>query len=344
MYKNEKAHVALIFGGKGHEHDISVLSAKYIFSLIDISRYKPLPVYITRDGKWLLVSENFFTEGYTGGTRIFPSDLHGGGFITIDGKFIKTHAAIPALHGDFGEDGTVQGALECAGILYVGCDAACGALISDKAYTKDIARALGIPTARHTVSKTHESAREFAQRTQESLSYPVFVKPARLGSSIGAARANSYEELVFAIESARSLSSRVLIEEYVDTLCELECAYLCAGGKRVISELGKIEYDTGFYDYDTKYHTDNARVSERALVSDELSGRIKHFTSELADYLSIRHLSRFDFLLAKDGRLVFNEINTFPGFTQSSLYPRLIANAGITPEELVSLLIEDTLA
>lgn len=341
MYKNERAQIALIFGGKGHEHDISIQSAKYIFSLIDRSRYAPVPVYITRGGEWLAVSEVGLVAD---GTRIFPAGKDGGGFITAGGEFIKIDAAIPALHGDFGEDGVVQGALACAGIPYVGCDAACGALISDKAYTKDSARALEIPTARHTVSRRSESTEDFARRTIETLNFPVFIKPARLGSSIGAARADSQGELVQAIEKARALSERVLAEECIDVLCELECAYFCAGGRTVVSSLGKIEYATGFYDYNTKYHSGGEGVSDRASVPEELTERIRRFTRELADYLSVRHLSRFDFLLSKDGRLVFNEINSFPGFTESSLYPRLIANAGISPHELVNILIEDALA
>ncbi len=338
MKNTRKPRIMLLFGGRGFEHDISVASASYIYSLIDRDSFEVLPIYILKNGEWML------TDGVKRGCKLKSSVmLTNSGAVIIDGKFFKVDAALPVLHGDFGEDGTVQGAFENAKISYIGCDTASSALCSDKAYTKSVACELGIETATYIVSKNGESTESFAERAS-LMGFPLFIKPARLGSSFGASKARDESELLSAIKSAYELSARVIAEECIDIKAELECAYFEAQGTRIFSGVGSILAQDGFYDYESKYlKSDAATVTDEAQIPDDISDRVRGYSEALADFIGIKHISRFDFLLSSDNRLIFNEINTFPGFTSASLYPRLMKRAGIPPEELINMLISETL-
>ncbi len=341
MKQQKRPCIMLIFGGRGCEHDISVASAEYIYSLTDKRLYGILPIYISREGEWLMSGKT--CESLSAMCFDIPATLTYRGKLAAGDTLFDIDAAIPVLHGDFGEDGTVQGALENVRIPYVGCDSITGALCSDKVYTKCVARELSIDTARHTVSRSGESASEFSERA-EGLGYPIFIKPARLGSSFGASVARNKDELLASVQNAYNFSERVLAEEYIDISAELECAYFSAGGKRIFSDVGGIIPHGGFYDYESKYRRfDMATVTDRAHIDECLGRAVVEYSEALADAIGIRQLSRFDFLLSKDGRLVFNEINTFPGFTESSLYPRLMAGAGVSPYELINTLICEVL-
>lgn len=330
----------LLFGGRGFEHGISVVSARYIYSLVDKDKYDILPVYISRTGRWLATDKKSDILPEKNEFKI-PVTLSYPRSVLVSKRRFFIDAALPVLHGDFGEDGVIQGALENAKISYAGCGVVSGALCSDKAFTKSIARELSIDVARHTVSLPHESAEEFAERAS-LMGYPIFVKPARLGSSLGASVANDKDELVAAVKKAYRFSKRVLAEEYISVAAELECAYFSALGEKIFSGVGSIVSKDGFYDYNSKYtDADAAEVTASAEISEDICERVKEQSKALADAIGIRHLSRFDFLLSKDARLVFNEINTFPGFTESSLYPRLIEKAGISPARLVDMLISE---
>ena len=330
--RRTKLRVLVLFGGRGAEHDVSLMSAKYVRHLLDTDKFLPLPVYITKNGEWLY-GEEPVTPAYRGRGGILMRD-----------EFVGVDTALPVLHGDFGEDGVVQGALENAKIPYVGCDVTAGALCSDKAFTKSIARELMIDTADSLASHGGESAEQFLKRISDK-TLPLFIKPARLGSSIGAAIAKDTSELKIAVENALKVSKKVMAEEFIDVEAELECAYFCALGKEIFSDVGLIKPKSGFYDYNKKYSEAFAvKVSSEAEISGDLSEKIKKYSKALADTLGIRHLARFDFLLSRDGRLIFNEINTFPGFTESSLYPKLIEKAGIAPQRLIEMLIYDSIA
>ena len=341
MKKTAPLRVALIFGGRGHERLISEKSAEYIFSSTDRARISPIPIRIAEDGRWLAslgcgtsLGECVFD------TEVYPAFAEGHhGFAHSDG-FIDIDCAIPALHGDFGEDGRVQGALECAGIHYVGCDVICGAVCSDKSYTKSVAEHLGIPVARWICISPSDTNACIAEKAEKYIGYPSFVKPARLGSSIGASRADDCSSLIRAVSDARALSGRVMIEECVDIGAELECAYLGVCGEDRFSEVGMIECH-GTYDYESKYLTSSATVSDRCDIPSNTRRLILDYSAMLRDELDVRHLARFDFFLTRDGGVIFNEINTFPGFTASSLYPRLVARMGIPPSELITTLVRE---
>jgi D-alanine-D-alanine ligase len=270
----------------------------------------------------------------------------GSGFITEDGELIPVDVALPLLHGDGGEDGTVQGALRCAGIKFVGCDTLTGALSLDKGYTKLVCEHCGIPTARWSlvIKGSERYTRERAAAdAEERLGYPLFVKAAGLGSSVGVFRVERRNELFRAIDEASVLGGgRVLVEEAIDLECELECAVLFTKDKRIISSPAEIRCADGFYDFEHKYRSESC-ASSRTTATPETIGLIKEYTERLAEALGTRHLSRFDYFLSKNGELFFNEVNTLPGFTASSMYAHLIENEGITARELIALLLTDAL-
>ena len=348
LKKTEKPSVALIFGGRGFEHDISVRGAEYVFSLIDGSKYRKIPVYITKNGTWLtpilrdlsvcpraVIDEAVPTE------ECFPVYRNSVGGIETDTAFIPIISAFPLLHGDFGEDGVVQGALENAMIPYVGCDTQASAVARDKCYVKLVAESLGIPTAKW-VYVTGGHTEKSLSEAEEKIGYPAFVKPARLGSSFGTGVAGCRAELESAVASALSVGSgKALIEEYIEVEKELECGYFGTKSKELFTGVGEISYKLGFYDYEAKYFSSSATVSSDASITEDESETIRDYSSRLTNLLGLSGLSRIDFFRARDGKIYFNEINTMPGFTESSLYPRLVSGMGISPFELVNLLIED---
>ena len=336
MAGKNKPKAALIFGGRGMEHDVSVCGAEFVFPLIDEDIYEKIPVYIDKDGTWLIKSD--LTA--VGGVGCFPAFWQGARGLIGEGGFTPIDVAFPLLHGDFGEDGIVQGALECADIPFVGCDTLTSAVARDKCLVKLIARELKIPTAGWI---EHSGCiEESVWLSEKLLGYPVFVKPSRLGSSVGASRANNKDGLTRAIENASSLGSgKVIIEEFIDIEKELECAYYSVSGRTVFTSPGEIVCDGGFYDFRKKYRTGGASVTENSSVDGTTAEKIAEYSKKIAKKIGLRHLSRIDYFLSRDGRLYFNEINTMPGFTERSLYPRLLEKHGIAPRELIRSLLDD---
>ena len=345
--KTEMPSIALIFGGRGFEHDVSVRGAEYVFPLIDTSLYRKIPIYIKKNGTWVtptlrdlpccpraLADEAVPTE------ECFPAFRNSVCGLQAESAFLPIVSAFPLLHGDFGEDGVVQGALENARIPYVGCNTLTSAVTRDKCYVKLIAKHLGIPTARWVY--VTEACAESVENAERTLGYPMFVKPARLGSSVGAGIAKCRVELTKALDRALALGSgRALVEEFVDIDKELECGYYSSKSKELFTSIGEISCENGFYDYETKYFSEAARVSSRAPLTEAECAKIHGYASRLARYLGLCGLSRIDFFRARDGGIYFNEINTMPGFTETSLYPRLVSEAGISPKELINRLIGD---
>lgn len=336
----EKRSVALVFGGEGDEREVSLTGARFVCPLIDRNKYEVLPTLITKDGEWLLTPDRGELTDLSGGERVFPTRR---GFATPSG-FLPVDCAIPLLHGERGEDGIIQGLLDAAAIPYVGSAVTAGAVSMDKAFTKALVNTLGIPTVRSylviTDSKTH-SPKAVLARAEAEFGYPMFIKPARQGSSVGAARADSRADFYKALRAADAVSDgRILVEEYIDNRVELECAYLGACGKQLFTPLGQITCK-GFYDYEEKYSADSsASVASHSPHEAAFGEKIREWSLKIVELLGVKHLSRLDYFLS-DGRLYFNEINTFPGFTGASLYPRLVERLGISPRELVDLLISD---
>ena len=336
-----KKTVALIFGGEGYESEISEMSAKALSSLIDKELYDILYIHIHKDGSWYIYSspcEEYIRSENAKPTQTFPVKLgEKSGFIS-NGTVIPVCCAIPCLHGDFGEDGTVQGALSLAHRKYVGQDVYASAITSDKAYTKLAAEHLGIPTAKWILSSKEDIA-SARKRAEEKIGYPMFIKPTRLGSSHGAHPVYEKKDFDAAFYDAMRYDSRILIEALIPIEYELECA-LFDDGERVLCPGGRVISGGRFYDYSSKYKSsDSPKTEAKSGVFPEIEKKIYEYSEALAELIGIKHLSRLDFFVTGDGQVYFNEINTFPGMTETSLYPRLTEDMGLGRGDFINLLI-----
>ncbi len=325
----DKKQIALLYGGRGLEHSVSVAGAKNLFSLLDSERYNVIPIYVSREGDFSIRSP--LTNGETE-ILVTPTV---GGFLTENDELIGAACAFPLLHGDFGEDGTAQGLLSSLRIPFVGCDSRSSAVCVDKAVAKSVAEALGIPTVGwRLITDRYPDGRELA--------YPVFVKPDCLGSSYGAGVANDPTEFDRLFADAYALGGRVLVEEFKSDIRELECAFFEAQGERIFSAAGEILCN-GFYSYDKKYAAGGAKTTVRADIPKEQNERIREYSEALCSFIGVRHLARVDFFLS-NGKIYFNEINTMPGMTESSLYLKLMAEKGISPDEAINRLVSDAIS
>lgn len=329
---NGRKRIALIYGGAGREHSVSVDGAEFVRGIIDRERYEVLPVFIDTGGGFSLI--------YRGETvPTFPVRLGGESGFLLRGGVLRVDCAIPLLHGDFGEDGRVQGALDTAGIPFTCADTLTGAVASDKAFTRAVAESLDIPMARARVLKPRATDGEIFRAASE-LSLPVFIKPTRLGSSIGAGAVYGEGELIPTFRRAARFGCDVLIEELIEGKRELEIGVLATRSGIRLSTVGEVICD-GFYDFEKKYRSDTLTLT-RADIPEWVEEKIREYATALTGAICLRGTGRLDFFLSGD-RLIFNEINTLPGFTRDSLYPRLMREVGITEGELFTLLIEDAM-
>ena len=357
--------VAVVFGGRSGEHTISCATAAGVLSAIDRDRYEVLPVGITPEGQWLLVEDDpaalelsdnrppvtITAEGLGRGRLTAPL---GGGELTVLGPtgpevLGRVDVVLPLLHGPYGEDGTIQGMLEMMGIPYVGCGVLASAAGMDKQVTKVLLGAAGIATAPHVVVGPHAWKRdpEAILEACQSLTYPLFVKPARAGSSLGISKVDRPEDLAGAIEAARAVDPKVLVESGIVGR-EIEVAVLQGRGDDAprVAEPGEIAMDAShgageFYDYETKYlaHDAVAMVCP-ARISPEARELLMDTAARAFEALGCEGLARVDFFLTEAGEAVVNEINTMPGFTPFSMYPYMWQVSGLGYTELVSELIE----
>lgn len=329
-----KKRIALIYGGASSEHEVSVRGYEYVKSLLKNTKYEILPVYIDRLGEWFI---------YCGGEKTAArlSQNLGGSLYTEYG-FIRIDGAIPLLHGEHGEDGTVQGALDTLGIRYIGADAVTSAVCIDKVYTKAVAASLGIPTVEGVSFSRPTDTAEALKICEDRLGFPMFIKPRRLGSSVGAFPVLCKEDFIslFPISMEKG-GGLVTVERLVQDKREAECAFAEIRGKRIITPPGEILID-GFYGYDEKYGG-ATRVCTRAKIDAEASALIQDFSYRLADALRLRHLARIDYFIT-DGGVYFNEVNTLPGFTAESLYPKMLEASGISVGDALISFIDDALS
>lgn len=321
-----KGSVALIYGGQGLEREVSLRGAKYILPFFE-KKYNCLPILIESDGRWLLQNR-----------EVYPARK---GFITAEGERFAVDTAYPLLHGDYGEDGRVQGALDCAGIKYVGCGVSASALCRDKSVVKSLAKGLGIPTLPHILISGSDDSNQTVSRSERLLGYPMIIKPTSLGSSIGVRKAEDRGELLRGLEEVFSLCDRAIAEPILRSKRELEVAYFSYGEREAVSPPSEVVVN-GIYDYEKKYISGKAELITVARIDGDTARRIKEYSRRLVSSLGIRHIARIDFFLA-DGELYLNEINTMPGHTEDSLYLRMVEAMGIPKEELLQLLIEDSI-
>lgn len=343
-----KKNIAVLFGGQSSEHDVSCISAASIASSISTDKYNVFLIGITKDGRWLKTDNiDDIKSGKWEESKISaiisPDTSHHGILFIENDKVRITHidVAFPALHGLFGEDGTVQGLFKLAGIPFVGCSVVASGITMDKFFTKVVVDDLNIRQAKFVPVRDYDlnDMDSVVNSVESALDYPVFVKPSNAGSSQGVSKAHDRDELIKAVLLAAKHDSKILVEETIVGR-ELECAVL--GGKDVIaSGIGEVVSAADFYDYEAKYHN----AESKTLIDPELpEGKREEIrNAALAIFKAVDGfgLSRVDFFLEeKTNEVVFNEINTLPGFTPISMYPMLMNAQGIDKDSLVDRLIE----
>ena len=345
--------LAVIFGGVSSEHDISCLSAASILRNLDREKYEVYPVGITQDGRWYYCPdctadtvENGEWERLNGKIpALLPPDRSVHGLVLLrDGKTetVRLDCVFPVLHGVGGEDGTMQGLLELAGIPYVGCGVAASANSMDKSITKVLVDAAGVRQAKYYLALRYDFERnaEGVVRTAADRlgSFPVFVKPCSQGSSVGVAKANDMLELAAGLTEAFKLDDKVLVEEFIDGH-EVECAVL-GNHSPIASTVGEIAPAQEFYTFDAKYKDEASQLYIPAHITPQQIETVRQNALRVYAALGCRGLSRVDFFVTHaDGEVVFNELNSIPGFTSISMYPKLFAHEGIDYPTLLDRLI-----
>jgi D-alanine-D-alanine ligase len=324
-----RIRVAVLAGGRSSEHEISLASARSVLGALNPSRYDVVEIAIGREGRWELgASSSGLLQGNVAETLPVVAEA-----ASPAQALGSVDVVLPILHGPFGEDGTVQGLLELAGVPYVGAGVAASALCMDKDLFKAVLRDRGIPVARNATLRLGEPV-------ENPFGYPVFVKPARLGSSVGISKAHDEAELEAAVALARRHDEKVLVEEFVAGT-EVECGVLGnVTPAPLASVVGEIVPHAEWYDYDAKYAAGGSDIVVPARIPDATAARVQELAIESFVATECEGMARVDFFVREDGEVVVNELNTIPGFTETSVYARLFEASGIPYAELLDRLIE----
>jgi D-alanine-D-alanine ligase len=337
---NRKLNVALVFGGRSGEHEVSVVSARSVAAALDRERYELVPMAIDRTGRWADAATAARVLGNAGSK---PDEVPAfSGSFRLDPRLLDAgvDVLVPILHGPFGEDGTVQGLAEILDLPYVGCSVAAAAITMDKVVTKRLFHEAGLPTPRFAAVTAAEWAidRRGCEERCLALPLPVFVKPARLGSSVGITKVKAADALAPALEAALGYDELVIIEEGIPGR-EIEVAVL--GGEPPFASVpGEIVPGHEFYDYADKYLDDACQLLAPAAVAAVQVEELQHLAVRSFVALGCEGMARVDFLLdGRDGRILLNEVNSIPGFTSISMYPRLLGLSGVPYPELLDRLI-----
>ncbi|MBA3383793.1 MAG: D-alanine--D-alanine ligase [Actinobacteria bacterium] len=322
---NKRVRVAVLLGGRSSEHEISIASGRSVLAALDPARYDPVTVEIGRDGRWELGT------GAGSVVETLPVPVAGG----VPATLANVDVVLPILHGPFGEDGTVQGLLELAGVPYVGAGVAASAVCMDKDLAKAVLRARGIPVTRNVTIREGDPI-------DHPFEYPVFVKPARLGSSVGISKVRAAEELEPAVAVARRHDDKVLIEEHVDGI-EVECGVL--GNRNPIASLPGEIVAHGFdgadwYDFSAKYDEGGMDLIVPPRVPADIVARVQEVSVDAFIATECEGMARVDCFVTGEGDVLVNELNTIPGFTPTSVYAKLFEASGVPYGELLDRLIE----
>jgi D-alanine-D-alanine ligase len=342
--------VGILFGGKSAEHEISLQSAKNVYKAIDRSKFEPVLIGIDKNGIWHSLDDSLLLNSQNPQSINLSQSGDPVAMIPGDNSFLipnssvvpKLDVVFPILHGPFGEDGTVQGLLKLANVPFVGVGVLGSAVGMDKDVMKRLFRDAGIPIGQFLTCKSHEPLPPFAE-VEKALGNPVFVKPANMGSSVGISKVRGEVEYTAAMKEAFQYDTKVVIEEFIQGR-EIECAVL-GNENPVASVPGEIIPTHDFYSYDAKYLDENGATLEiPAKLDDKSRKQIQELSVKAFKVLCCEGLSRLDFFLKENGEILINEINTMPGFTKISMYPKLWEASGIGYTELISRLIELALA
>ncbi|HET8641394.1 MAG TPA: D-alanine--D-alanine ligase family protein [Pseudonocardiaceae bacterium] len=354
-----RIRVAVVFGGRSPEHAISCVSAGSVLTHLDSDRFEVVPVGISPEGAWVLGTDDPAAlrirdrelPAVSGGLALaLPGDPTRGGLVLLEPDragevFAGVDVVFPLLHGAYGEDGTIQGLLEMAGIPYVGAGVLSSAVAMDKEYSKKLLAAEGLPVGDLVVLRPGTAMLTDAQR--DRLGLPVFVKPARAGSSIGISRVTGWAALGEALALARRTDPKVLVEAAVAGR-EIECGVLEFPDGRVEASLpAEIRFvgdGVDWYDFDAKYLDDVCEFDVPAKLDDDVTARLRAMAVEAFQALDCQGLARVDFFVGQDGALTVNEVNTMPGFTPISMFPRMWAVTGVDFPALLGTLIDTAIA
>jgi D-alanine-D-alanine ligase len=353
-----KIRVAVVFGGRSAEHGVSCVTAGSVLAAIDRSRYDVVPIGVAPDGRWVLEADDTARLAITDGR--LPEVDAGKAQVTLAGEQLvvqepgevpvvlgEVDVVFPLLHGPWGEDGTIQGLLETAGVRYVGAGVLSSAVGMDKHYMKMLFQAQGLPVTPYVVVTPREWREDPAacRESVATLGYPVFVKPARAGSSFGISKVSEPGDLEAAIEEAQRFDPKVVVEASAEGAREIECGVLQGldGGPPAASVVGEITVggEHHFYDFAAKYLPEEAtRLDVPADVPAEVSEQVRALAVRAFEAMDCEGLARVDFFVMSAGTVVVNEINTMPGFTPTSMFPRMWAASGLDYQDLVERLLQ----
>ena len=347
----EKLSVCILFGGVSPEHEVSLRSAESVLNNIDKNKYNLFPVGITKSGEWILYGGREYAD-LPGGTwqqhpdncKVALSPVRGQGLLRFEGDCVvqeRIDVVYPVLHGENGEDGSVQGLMQLAGIPCVGPHVAASAVAMDKTLTKLVADHAGVAQADWQLVRSADMGSRM-EKTLDSVEarfrYPVFVKPAGTGSSVGVSKVSGREELRSALLMAGKYDDKVLVEEFIQGR-EVEVAVM-GNDSPVASVCGEIDSGADFYDYEAKYITDTSVAYIPARIPEDVAETVRDTAVKIYKAIGCQGLSRVDFFVTwQDNKVVFNEINTLPGFTSISMYPKLFGASGIPYSQLIDQLI-----
>ncbi len=346
---SQKIRLVVLFGGRSGEHEVSLMSARSVLAALKPDRYEIIPVGITKEGRWLAAPDALeaFAAGRLEGltpVTLLP-DPSRPGLWQWEGETLKPYAPVdvvfPVLHGTFGEDGTLQGLLEMADVAYVGAGVVGSAVGMDKGVFKDVMRAHGLPLAEYVVLSRREVETDLeavADRCEALAPYPLFVKPANLGSSVGITKAHNRAELLAGLRLAARYDRRLVVERGLDAR-EIEVAVL-GNAEPKASLPGEVVPGEEFYSYEAKYHDDTSQLFIPAPLSAEQTARVRELAVAVYQAIDCAGMARVDFLLErKSGVFYINEVNTLPGFTQISMYPKLWEATGLPYSDLLDELV-----
>ena len=343
----EKIKIGVIFGGMSTENEVSVVSAGSILGNIDRKKFEVFPIYIDKQGKWYIFIED-------GKKRELGAEVENIIEIeNIEEYLQKLDVVFPVLHGLYGEDGTIQGLFELLKIPYVGCRVLASSIGMDKVYTKIVFEKAGLNQTPYEYVRKYKDTyiyidknfnekildlKEIAKKITENLEFPMFVKPSNSGSSVGVKKAENEKELIENIEYASEFDNKILIEQGINGR-EIECAVL--GNEEVIAScIGEIKSADEFYSYDAKYKNEESKTEIPAEIPEEISEEIRKQAIKAFKAIDGKGLSRVDFFVEnKTNKIIINEINTMPGFTSISMYPKMFEKSGIPYRELITRLI-----
>ena len=347
----KKLSVCILFGGMSPEHEVSLRSAESVLNNIDHSKYNVIPMGITRDGDWIIFGGDDYSELPAGTWMNNPknnrgaiSPVRGQGLLRFEDDCVvreRIDVVFPVMHGENCEDGAIQGLLQLAGIPYVGPHIAASAVSMDKTLTKLVVDQAGVPQAAWHLVRRHEVKSHMdhvIEVLEKKFQYPMFVKPAGTGSSVGVSKAANREALDKALHDAAKFDEKILVEEFIHGR-EIEVAVM-GNSSPVASCCGEIDSGAEFYDYEAKYVTDTSTAYVPARISEEVEEQVRELAVQVYSAIGCQGLSRVDFFVTyEDNRIVFNEINTLPGFTSISMYPKLFDASGIPYPQLIDELL-----